>query len=321
MQAYIDNNTASVFENEFNEAATLDELLEKRPELKDIFSTNSQILKKGGLYFDKDGVRIREIKVMTIQGIDNSDESKSKSVSKLGLGERFSLEINENLNGNFYILIPADSSTEWMMNLGNQISYQEFADGKAWNKIYNIYKGYLMDDIALARDFKNRGKLNNVEARAKELRFFNDILRPKTLQELNSKIADKSVSMEEITKYVNENQESINEDVASFLGGITDTTFDILRDNSQIVPIQEGWTWDSLDNTFARKYNINKNKPIIEDVLRQVLLFRTVNYTINNIEYHKMIFGDPLQFSTEKGKFDETKRIKSFLSPRRTNKS
>ena len=318
MQAYIDNNTASVFENEFNEATTLDELLEKRPELQDIFSTGAQILKKGGLYFDKDGNRIREIKVMTIQGVENSDESKSKGISKLGLGERFSLEINENLNGNFYILIPADSSTEWMMNVGNQISYQEFADGKAWNKIYSIYKGYLMDDIALARDFKNRGKLNNVNARAKELRFFNDILRPKTLEKLNSMIADKSVSMEEIEKYVNENQESINQDVAAFLEGITDTTFNTLKDNDQIVPIQEGWTWDSLDNTFARKNNINKTKPIIEDVLKQVLLFRTVNYTINNIEYHKIIFGDPLQFSTEKGKFDETKRIKSFLSPRRT---
>ena len=318
MQAYIDNNTASVFENQFNEATTLDELLEKRPELQDIFSTSSQILKKGGLYFDKDGNRIREIKVMTIQGVENSDESKSKGISRLGLGERFSLEINENLNGNFYILIPADSSTEWMMNVGNQISYQEFADGKAWNKIYSTYKGYLMDDIALARDFKNRGKLNNVKPRAKELRFFNDILRPKTLEKLNSMIADKSVSMEEIEKYVNENQESINQDVAGFLEGITDNTFNILKDNDQIVPIQEGWTWDSLDNTFARKNNINKSKPIIEDVLKQVLLFRTVNYTINNIEYHKIIFGDPLQFSTEKGKFDETKRIKSFLSPRRT---
>jgi hypothetical protein len=318
MQAYIDNNTASVFENEFNEAATLDELLEKRPELQDIFSTHSQILKKGGLYFDKDGNRIREIKVMTIQGIDNSDDADSKSISKLGLGERFSLEINENLNGNFYILIPADSSTEWMMNVGNQIGYQEFVDGKAWNKIYSIYRGYLMDDIALARDYKNRGKLNNVKARAKELRFFNDILRPKTLEKLNSMIADKSVSMEEIEKYVNENQSSINQDVAAFLDGISTKTMNILQRNSQISPIEGGWTWDSLDNTFARKFGINKNQPIVEDVLKQILMFRTANYTINNIEYHKMLFGDPLQFSTEKGKFDETKRIKSFLSPRRT---
>jgi hypothetical protein len=318
MQAYIDNNTASVFENEFNEATTLDELLEKRPELQDIFSTGAQILKKGGLYFDKDGNRIRDIKVMTIQGIDNNDDSDSTSISKLGLGERTSLEINQNLNGNFYILIPADSSTEWMMNVGNQIGYQEFVDGKAWNKIYKIYKGYLMDDIALARDYKNRGKLNNVKARAKELRFFNDILRPKTLEKLNSMIADKSVSMEEIEKYVNENQDSINQDVVAFLDGVSTKTMNVLQRNSQITPVENGWMWESLDDTFARKFGINKNQPIVEDVLKQVLMFRTANYTINNIEYHKILFGDPLQFSTEKGKFDETKRIKSFLSPRRT---
>ncbi len=318
MQAYIDNNTSSVFENEFNESATLDELLEKRPELKDIFSINSQILKKGGLYFDKEGNRIREIKVMTIQGVDDSDAADSKSISKLGLGERMSLEINQNLNGNYYILIPADSSTEWMMNVGNQVSYQEFVDGKAWNKIYKIYKGYLMDDIALARDFKNRGKLNNVKARAKELRFFNDILRPKTLEKLNSMIADKSVSMDEITKYVNENQELINQDVAAFIDGIATKTMNLLRSNSQISYVEGGVFWEGLDNGFARENKIDKNKPIIEDVAKQILLFRTANYTINNIEYHKMLFGDPLQFSTEKGKFDETKRIKSFLSPRRT---
>ena len=35
------------------------------------------------------------------------------------------------------------------------------------------------------------------------------------------------------------------------------------------------------------------------------------------MEYHKFIFGDPHQFKMKNGKLDETKRIKSFLSPRR----
>ena len=48
-----------------------------------------------------------------------------------------------------------------------------------------------------------------------------------------------------------------------------------------------------------------------------VINFLNLNYEINNIEYHKFMFGDPYQFKTEKGKLDETKRIKSFLSPRR----
>ena len=54
-----------------------------------------------------------------------------------------------------------------------------------------------------------------------------------------------------------------------------------------------------------------------EDTLNSVLTFANTNYIINNIELHKIIFGDPYQFKIEKGKLDETKRIKSFLSPRR----
>jgi hypothetical protein len=53
------------------------------------------------------------------------------------------------------------------------------------------------------------------------------------------------------------------------------------------------------------------------DDVKNVILFANINYQINNQEYHKILFGDPYQFKTEKGKLDETKRIKSFLSPRR----
>jgi hypothetical protein len=34
------------------------------------------------------------------------------------IGERFTQEINQNIDGNYYVLIPADGSTEWMMNFG-----------------------------------------------------------------------------------------------------------------------------------------------------------------------------------------------------------
>lgn len=40
--SFSDSNAPSVFENEFNEANTLDELLASRPELHDIFSTNGK---------------------------------------------------------------------------------------------------------------------------------------------------------------------------------------------------------------------------------------------------------------------------------------
>ena len=59
-------------------------------------------------------------------------------------------EINQNINGDYYILIPADGSTEWMMNIGNHISYKNVVGGRAMDDIHEIFRGYLDDDIALA---------------------------------------------------------------------------------------------------------------------------------------------------------------------------
>jgi len=137
-QAYSENNTPSLFANEVNEAETLEELMETRPELNDVFSTHSQFLKKGGLFFNAAGKRIKSLVVSYIDGTKNTNTNVDTSTSKLTLGNRFTQEINQNLNGNYYILNPADSSTEWMINFGNNIRFDEVAGGLAWNKTYAI---------------------------------------------------------------------------------------------------------------------------------------------------------------------------------------
>ena len=94
------------------------------------------------------------MKVKYIQGTKELDEDKGVTTSKLSIGDRFTQEINQNVNGDYYVLIPADSSTEWMMNLGNNISFLDFETGRATNKINNTFVWYLRDDIALAMDLK-----------------------------------------------------------------------------------------------------------------------------------------------------------------------
>jgi hypothetical protein len=321
-QNYADNNAASVFENTFNESETLDELLEKMPQLKDMFSANSQVLKKGGQFFDEDGKRIKTIKVKYVEGTKIVDRDRGITSSKLNLGDRFVQEINQNLKGDYYILIPADSSTEWMMEMGNTISFSDVDSGRAWNKIYNVFKGYLMDDINLALDWKNRSKLNNVKPRAKELRFFKDILSDKDLKNINQLIED-GATQDEIKDYLTKNSDSINAAVKQYIEATVENTASILKENSKIITTEKGFKYSELDDTFAlsRGVGIDKNNMSEKDV-NSVLTFANVNYIINNIEYHKILFGDPFQFKiTDKdGKviLDETKRIKSFLSPRRT---
>jgi hypothetical protein len=74
---FTDSNAPSVFEAEFNEAMTLDELFESRPELKDTFSKNSLLIKKDGMFFDENGNKV-EGKVLQIGVIDGLKDGRIK---------------------------------------------------------------------------------------------------------------------------------------------------------------------------------------------------------------------------------------------------
>ena len=315
---YTNNNYPSVFENEFNEVSTLKELLTLRPELNDVFSKGSQLLKLGGRFFDENGNRTDvKLNVRYIQGTD--DNGKGISTGRLGLGSRYTQEINMNVNGNYYVLIPADGSTEWMMNLGNTIEFQDFEGNRAWSNIYEIFNEYLMDDINLALDAKNRESLRNVGKKASELRFFKDILSEKVLSGLNKLIASEETTTSQIEEYLNANKESINNSIKSYIEETIEQSKDLLKKNGQILQYDENkFSFPELENNFASKNDINKNN-MSEQEVNNILTFLNTNYIINNIEMHKVLFGDPYQFEVKdkNGKIilDETKRIKSFLSP------
>jgi hypothetical protein len=313
-QSYADSNAPSVFENTFNEVGTLDELLSARPELNDVFSKNSLILKKGGPFFDKDGKRTdRKLKVGYIQGTKDTVDDKGTSTSKLGLGSRFTQEFNQNLSGDYYILIPADGSTEWMLNLGNQISFEDFEGNEANDQIHKTFRGYLEDEIELA--LSDRSYLRNVKPRAKELRFFKDILSETLLTNLN-KLIEKG-DKEKIKEFIDENISEINANIDDYVNGTVDDSIRDFKNNSQIFQINEDvYSFPLMNDKFAKEQDVNKYN-MSEDELKALFKFANTNYIINNIEFHKILFGDPYQFAIKENQLDETKRIKSFLSPRR----
>lgn len=314
MQNYADNNAASVFENLFNSSYTLEDFLHERPELNDVFSRNSQILKKGGLFFDEDGKRIKKIKVGYVQGTNDTINGKEITTSKLSLGDRFAQEINQNLNGRYYILVPADSSTEWMMDLGNTVSYAD-VQSENWEKIYFIFNGYLRDDIALSQE--NRLYIKNIGNKGKELRIFKDILPEKQLNALN-KLIKNGASNEEIYKYIDDNSKEINDSIKEFILSTSKETQDILSSNNVLSQISETeFIYPLLDDNFAKTSNIDKFN-LSQEQINNVFIFVNTNYIISNIEFHKILFGDPYEYKIKEGQLDETKRIKSFLSPRRT---
>ena len=329
-QTNCQNNALSLFANRFNESASLQELKQNRPELNDPFCENSVILRPGGRFFDKEGVKIegQELRVGLISGDLDELKDKGRSITRLSLGKRFSTEINQNLNGNFYAINPADSASEWQMNFGNEIPFTDIRGG-IWDDIHFIFRGYLIDDVALALDYKKRQKLANVGKKAKELRFFKDILSEKNLEAIDDMIAKKTTK-DEIVKYIDTNISKINEDVTKYLQDSANNLKKVLIDNTQISVnkseeevVETTYNFKSLENKFAdvKEHRLDKFN-LSEQDLNDLTLFNDVNKTIANIEYHKTLFGDPYQFAIKekKGKIilEETKRIKSFDSPAET---
>jgi hypothetical protein len=281
------------------------------PQLYYVYSKGSEVLKLGGLFFNKEGKRIATLNVGYIQGSKDQITGKDKSTSRLSRGERFVQEINQNLNGNYYVLIPGDSSTEWMMNLGNVISMEDVLSGKHWNQVYSIYSNYLNDEINLALEDRKQ----NIYQRAKsqELRIMKDVLPEKIVEKIESMIQN-GETYDAIQEYISKNREDINSSIKDFVESMSKETVDILLDTSQISLVGEDEYYiNAFDTEFLKKYGLTGK--VTFDELMNVVNFANINYQINNQEYHKILFGDPYQFKTEKGKIDETKRIKSILSP------
>ena len=273
--SYADSNAPSILESEFNEVETLDELLKLRPELNDIYSKNSVILKKGGLFFDKQGKRTSlQLKVGYIEGTKYNDDNKGITSVDLNKGARFTQEINQNLLGQYYIMIPADGSTEWMMNLGNHIAFEDVEQGTdGWKQINKIFRGYLTDEVALALDADNRKQLKNVgnldkiaeieskletlnavdkksDAQKEEIKKLNAELeylkkKPYDLRFFKDVLSEKVLSginemiaeertQEDIEKYIDDNIDSVNASIKQYLDGRADETIQILMQNGQI---------------------------------------------------------------------------------------
>ena len=318
---YSDSNAVSVFEEDFNDAQTLDELFKKRPELKDAFSANSLIIKKGGLFFDKDGNKIKG-KTLTIGVVDGiSEEDGGTTISGLTEGERFSVEINQNVKGNYYILIPADSATERTYNIGNQIKFENTNTEIGDSEFFEIMRSYLDDEINLALDWRNRSKLSAVGKRAKELRFFKEILSPSLVESIEGVIANGKLSKEkalaQISKILTDNKSEVESSIRETIAYQNDKLNKALTSTGEVSQVDENNVdFLYLDSEFAEKNKIDKNK-ISNDDYNKFLSFLNMNQMIANIELHKFIFGDPYQFEVKNGNLEETKRIKSWLSPRR----
>lgn len=231
------------------------------------------------------------MKVGYVSGTSNEKNGKHKPSAKLSYKERLIQEINLIRKGWYLNLVPADSTTEWMLYMGNPISLKSIASGM--DDINLIFKKYFISELKMAREnrpvhYERDQKLSG------QLRFFKDILGDIH----DDIIADKS-DPEEVYR---RNEKKINTKIEKYFDTKVDT-FEKLLETFGILTKHEGKF--TIENTSAPvgMTESEKNREIKAIV---------VNFAINNIEMHKLIYGDPYQY------YQELKRTKLFDSPRQT---
>jgi hypothetical protein len=260
VQKSIQTNYISNVVNDINNSTSLEDLYQRLPHLRyHEYSQGSEYLKDFSNPDNKP-----QFKIKYIQGTIDQTKTNKQNIptEKLNPAERLVQEINQNLEGNYYVLIPADSKTEWILGMQNRVDFDTiYNQSNFWNKINNIFEGYYQTEKAL---FLADGKL-----------------RPMAAMSNNYKLDNISGAIKE---YIQKSVADQAEFLRSYGKGL---------------------------NNFNTQFVQSKFKEErTEHDLTNLLTYRTANYMINNIETHKLFFGDPAAYK------DPTKRYKSFLSPR-----
>ncbi len=333
-QLLIQNNTVSTVVSEIFSVKDKEELYLKYPWFKDAYIQNSVRLKNN-----------TPIKVVTIQGTQDKKPSKS---SNQGLSERLLQEFNVNLAGVHYVLVPADSETEWAIEGDNIFSYSN--DLLDLSSNMEVFLNYLKDEINFAKDFLDNTKLKRKDERLNvlasvfggeeqrkigaSLQLFKDILSQDVVNMVHSAI-DNNHTTEDI---VNSLEDNISDDIKEYFQNRITETFqalnksrivDVVNPKGSMYPesiIDSNYYFHGMLSEFGNKFTktktikdgkkttIFKNTVTLSKAeLENVILYRELNYVANNIEATKLFFGNPTYYK------DILKRVKSGLSPKQNS--
>lgn len=301
-QTFIGTNAASDLHDVLSQINNIKELKGTNYEYltTDAFAKNSVILSL--MFNPKTGEKKGNIqdflKTSYADGTVNSSNGKKKQSSKLSYKDRIIQEFNMNLDGYYANLVPGDASLEWMLKMGNAIDENTLIDN-GYQRIHNIFKGYFIDEVNLARDKKRHVSQGR---KATDMRFFKDILTPAEHDRLI--YGEENIAKSAGDLYI-DNKQVIDDAVTNFINLNTAAFNNVLIANGILTQNSKG-TWN------VENINFSKQKNLTEQELSIKMTAVNASYIINNIELHKLLYSDPYQYK------DELKRIKNFNSPRQS---
>lgn len=334
------NNTVSKMIAEFNNYKEKDKFLADNPEYNEFFNDSNNSLLIDMLFKGNTRTNLK-LQIGTLEGLRISDKKDTnRKTSKQSTVERLIQEFNSNLEGTFYILVPADSETEWTISVKDNNKkqlYVDYSSNMISEKVVEKFIDYLASEIKTINKFINKedGRYNDVylnEERSlfkdseekritgKSLQLFKDILSKELVNKIHSEI-DNKTSFEDI---INNNYNQIAQGIQSFLESKVNSTFKELINNQIIsssnnsfkseINSSDNYQFHLINDNFIKSNDFVKdenNKVNVDGKqLKDIIAFREINYMMSNIEATKLFFGNPYFYK------DFLKRVKLGLSPK-----
>ena len=306
VQIYVSPSFVSKVNSEINNSTNLDDLIKKFPNLGTTFAQDSILLQK----MFKDGQRTDfKVDLGYIEGL--KENNKYKKTSQLEYHSRLGLEFLMSLSG-FHYTIPADSETEWIFNTGDFVKFKtDMLKDQKWINEMMIPK--LRSEMQLVQEADNflhvdqlQQKYNKTDTRTigESLRFFKDILSPKTVEAIYEKL--KTQNPETILDMKGDFIKQVRKDINDYFNKKTEDTFDKLVKN-RIVNENEGvFVIDNLTSDLRKQLGASL---FSEAQVKNVVAYAVMNSHIASMEQFKLFYGDPAQYK----QFE--KRVKSLFSP------
>jgi len=323
------HNYHSIMVREIDKAQTLTKLFEKHPHLDNVYTKNSQLLKPGGLLFDKSGNRTGvPFKLSVITGATQGAGNKGQSHADLSEVDKAWVSFNSVLQGNYPYIRAADKTLEFSFKIGKTGTKKHFVVPQNIRKAHgvspatvNIFKGYLTDEL-------NRIKLSMDQGVGKSTQFYGKNTDLKNgysylIEEFISKKDFEGVVSGAITMSTVINRRSTVANIERYLNTKRDDYIKYMQETGLLNKRGVRYEFKGLSMNFSTDL-VNDPMKMTEEELHDVMSLFTINDIIQRIETTKVLIGDPLAYKNLGDMFKRTpgatgtKRLPS--TEERTNK-
>ena len=301
VQSFIGGNAISSLRDFLTKISNKKQLVGSRYEylLTDNLTTGSVFMDK---IFDKDsGDKLpKGDEILTTAyagGMIDDGLGKRKDPSSLTSSERLKEELNLNLAGYYMNLVPGDASLDHANYVGNTVTLNSLK--KDNSSIHKVFKGYFLSELAVSREDRKIVQDEKKTRKSTDLRFFKNILGPQLHEDVVSYDPKREKSLDEVYTHF---EARINNAIDAFVKRDVERRKTVYSNYNILSEDDAGFNFNGIE--FEKKTALSENDVNVN------IKYLAVNYMINNIELHKLVYSDPYFYK------DELKRIKSFLSPR-----